>query len=132
MMIHYDSHYKTFFTIVESSIETDFSGTTFTCAVIRDNKVILANVGDSRTSLGYRNENGGISAVNLTIDHKPDLPPEKVLNYLRIIMKIKILLSKCRRESKLRVEEFSLLNTTTALMDPPEFGWVTWMSLAWL
>jgi len=61
----------------ESSVETDFSGTTFTCAVIRDNKAVLANVGDSRTTLGYRNENGGITAINLTIDHKPDLPLEK-------------------------------------------------------
>lgn len=61
----------------EASIETDFSGTTFTCAVIRDNKCVLANVGDSRTSLAYRNESGGVTAVNLTIDHKPDLPAEK-------------------------------------------------------
>ena len=35
-------------------------------------------VGDSRTSLGYRNAQGGITAVSLTIDHKPDLPAEKV------------------------------------------------------
>ncbi|CAK9251403.1 unnamed protein product, partial [Sphagnum jensenii] len=59
-----------------SSIETDFSGTTFTCAVIRDNKCLLCNIGDSRTSLAYRNEKG-VHAVNLTIDHKPDLPEEK-------------------------------------------------------
>jgi serine/threonine protein phosphatase PrpC len=59
-------------------IETDFSGTTFTCAVIRGNTCICANVGDSRTTLGYRNETGGITAVPLTIDHKPDLPAEKV------------------------------------------------------
>lgn len=64
--------------IADTSVETDFSGTTFTCAVIRDNKMVLANIGDSRTSLGYRNENGGITAVQLTIDHKPDLPSEKV------------------------------------------------------
>lgn len=61
----------------ESSIETDFSGTTFTCAVIRDNKCTMANIGDSRTSLGYRNSSGGITAINLTVDHKPDLPSEK-------------------------------------------------------
>ena len=62
----------------ESSVETDFSGTTFTCAIIRDNSCIMANIGDSRTSLGYRNAQGGITAVSLTIDHKPDLPAEKV------------------------------------------------------
>jgi serine/threonine protein phosphatase PrpC len=57
----------------------------------------MANVGDSRTSLAYRNASGiltrsyslftnlyllcqcidGITGVNLTIDHKPDLPAEK-------------------------------------------------------
>ena len=48
--------------------------------MIRDNKCILCNVGDSRTSLAYRNEDGVIHAINLTIDHKPDLPEEKVMN----------------------------------------------------
>ena len=62
----------------ESSIETDFSGTTLTCAVIRDNKCVLGNVGDSRTSIAYRGPNGQAIGVNLTIDHKPDLPAEKV------------------------------------------------------
>lgn len=62
----------------ESSIETDFSGTTFTCAVIRDNKCIMANIGDSRTSIAYRGPGGATIGTNLTIDHKPDLPAEKV------------------------------------------------------
>lgn len=62
----------------ESSIETDFSGTTLTCAVIRDNKCIMANIGDSRTSLAYRGTGGQPVGTNLTIDHKPDLPAEKV------------------------------------------------------
>ena len=61
----------------ETTIETDFSGTTFTCAIIRDNSCTVANVGDSRTSLAYRNATGGVTAVQLTIDHKPDLPAEK-------------------------------------------------------
>ena len=61
----------------ETTIETDFSGTTFVCAVIRDNSCTIANIGDSRTSLAYRNASGGITAVQLTIDHKPDLPAEK-------------------------------------------------------
>lgn len=61
----------------DTTIETDYSGTTFTCAVIRDNKITMANIGDSRTSLGYRNAEGGITGINLTIDHKPDLPVEK-------------------------------------------------------
>lgn len=61
----------------EASIETDFSGTTFTCAIIRNNKCTLCNIGDSRTSIGFRNKDGGVSAESLTIDHKPDLPAEK-------------------------------------------------------
>ena len=61
----------------ESTIETDFSGTTFNCVVIRDNSCTIANIGDSRASLGYKNASGGITAVQLTIDHKPDLPAEK-------------------------------------------------------
>jgi serine/threonine protein phosphatase PrpC len=46
--------------------------------VIRENKCTLGNVGDSRTSLAYRNASGTITAVALTDDHKPDLPAEKV------------------------------------------------------
>jgi serine/threonine protein phosphatase PrpC len=65
----------------EPSIETEFSGTTFTCAVIRNNKCVLCNIGDSRTSLGYRNKSGGVSSVSLTVDHKPDLPSEKVSGF---------------------------------------------------
>ncbi len=65
------------FLVTESSIETDFSGTTFTCAVIRDNSCTLCNIGDSRTSLAFRNKTGGVTAVALTMDHKPDLPAEK-------------------------------------------------------
>jgi len=61
----------------DMSIETDFSGTTFTAAVIRGNSIITANIGDSRSTLGYRNSSGGITAVALTADHKPDLPVEK-------------------------------------------------------
>jgi len=63
--------------IRESSIETDFSGTTFTCAIVRNNKCLLCNIGDSRTSLGFRSKSGGVTGIALTQDHKPDLPAEK-------------------------------------------------------
>lgn len=63
--------------IREATIETDFSGTTFTAAVIRDNVCVLANIGDSRTSLAYRKPDGTVVAEALTVDHKPDLPTEK-------------------------------------------------------
>lgn len=62
----------------DSSIETDFSGTTFTCAIIRENHCTLCNIGDSRTSIAYRAKDGTVKGVNLTIDHKPDTPAEKV------------------------------------------------------
>jgi serine/threonine protein phosphatase PrpC len=61
----------------DPSIETDFSGTTFVCAVIRGNTMVTGNVGDSRTTIGYRNASGGITGVAVTKDHKPDLPEEK-------------------------------------------------------
>ncbi len=63
--------------LLDSSIETDFSGTTFTCAVIRGNKILCANIGDSRTIIGYRNDKSSATGLALTIDHKPDLPAEK-------------------------------------------------------
>lgn len=68
----------------DMSIETDFSGSTFTAAVIRGNSCTTANVGDSRSTIGFRNASGGITALNLTIDHKPDLPAEKVGHYQHI------------------------------------------------
>lgn len=61
----------------DAGIETDFSGTTYTSMIIRDNMAVCGNVGDSRCTLGYRNEQGKITAMNMTIDHKPDLPAEK-------------------------------------------------------
>lgn len=39
----------------------------------------MANIGDSRTSIAYRHPvTGVVTGVNLTVDHKPDLPAEKV------------------------------------------------------
>lgn len=61
----------------DTTIETDFSGTTFTCAIIRGNHCTLCNIGDSRTSIAFRNASGSVTAINLTIDHKPDMPVEK-------------------------------------------------------
>lgn len=69
---------------IDTTIETDFSGTTFTCAIIRNNHCTLCNIGDSRTSIGFRNKTGGVTAINLTIDHKPDMPAEKVIRILHI------------------------------------------------
>lgn len=61
----------------DPSIETDFSGTTFTCAVIRGNTMTTGNIGDSRSTIGFRNAAGGITGIAISQDHKPDLPEEK-------------------------------------------------------
>lgn len=61
----------------DPAIETDFSGTTFTSAVIRGNTMTTANIGDSRSTIGYRTPDGGICGVAISQDHKPDLPEEK-------------------------------------------------------
>ena len=39
-------------------------------------------MGDSRTTIGYRDKTtGNIIARGVTLDHKPDLPAEKVIIY---------------------------------------------------
>lgn len=63
----------------DPSIETDFSGTTFTSVLIRGNSCLCCNIGDSRSTIGFRNNSNDttITAKNITDDHKPDLPLEK-------------------------------------------------------
>jgi serine/threonine protein phosphatase PrpC len=57
-------------------IDTEFSGTTLSMAIIRGNQLTGVNIGDSRVILG-REENGRIVPVDITFDHKPDSPKEK-------------------------------------------------------
>lgn len=57
-------------------IDTEFSGTTLSMAIIRGNKITGVNVGDSRVIIGKQIE-GNIIAEEFTHDHKPDLPHEK-------------------------------------------------------
>ena len=56
-------------------IEPIFSGTTACVVLMRDKKLFIANVGDSRAVLG-RNVNGSFSSVDLSIDQNPDSPGE--------------------------------------------------------
>jgi serine/threonine protein phosphatase PrpC len=56
-----------------SNIDVNFSGTTCNLVFIIEDKVICANVGDSRSFLMTEN----LDIVNLSFDHKPDLPLEK-------------------------------------------------------
>jgi len=57
-------------------IDTEFSGTTLSMAIIRGNKITGVNVGDSRVIIG-KEIDGNMIAEEFTHDHKPDLPLEK-------------------------------------------------------
>jgi len=57
-------------------IDTEFSGTTLSMAVIRGNTMIGVNIGDSRVIIG-KQEKGKLVAEEFTHDHKPDTPGEK-------------------------------------------------------
>lgn len=59
-------------------IDTEFSGTTLSMAIIRGNMLLGVNIGDSRVILGKSGESaGGIVSEEFTHDHKPDSPLEK-------------------------------------------------------
>ena len=63
--------------VLENSfIDTSFSGSTLISLLIEDNTVISTNVGDSRAILARRNDNSW-TPINLSFDHKPDLPLER-------------------------------------------------------
>uniref|UniRef100_A0A7R9ZQB1 PPM-type phosphatase domain-containing protein n=1 Tax=Craspedostauros australis TaxID=1486917 RepID=A0A7R9ZQB1_9STRA len=57
-------------------IDTEFSGTTLSMAIIRGNTLTGVNIGDSRVVLG-KEEDGHLVPVEITFDHKPDSPKEK-------------------------------------------------------
>lgn len=58
-------------------IDTEFSGTTLSMAIVRENKILGVNIGDSRVVIGKKNEEGAFVAEEFTHDHKPDLPKER-------------------------------------------------------
>lgn len=66
-------------TIIRSfRVDTEFSGTTLSMAIIRGNRITGVNIGDSRVIIGKMNTtNGQMEAEEFTRDHKPDLPEEK-------------------------------------------------------
>lgn len=57
-------------------IDSEFSGTTLSMAIIRGNHVTGVNIGDSRVILG-KEDAGRLIAQDITFDHKPDSPKEK-------------------------------------------------------
>lgn len=54
------------------------SGSTFTGAFFSGNQLFTANAGDSRTILISIDESQKVKVKQLTTDHKPDNPKEKV------------------------------------------------------
>jgi len=68
---------------VEKHLRKDFrqdcrkSGTTSSSVFMREGKLWVANLGDSRAVLARSNPSGGLLATDLSEDHKPDDPQEK-------------------------------------------------------
>jgi len=58
-------------------VDTEFSGTTLSMAIIRGNKITGVNIGDSRVIIGKDMGDGKLVAEEFTHDHKPDTPAEK-------------------------------------------------------
>lgn len=58
-------------------IDSEFSGTTLSMAIIRGNHLTGVNIGDSRVILGKEETPGNFTAQDITFDHKPDSPAEK-------------------------------------------------------
>ncbi len=65
-----------FLRCADTSIDTEFSGTTFVVGVLRGNQLWVANIGDSRIILGKQTSKG-IEEQEVSIDHKPDRPDEQ-------------------------------------------------------
>lgn len=60
---------------LQKDFDSSCSGTTAVTIIKQDQDLVIANLGDSRAVLG-RISDGELKAVQLTIDHKPDLPKE--------------------------------------------------------
>jgi len=58
--------------IDDVSVDTTLSGSTGVMTLLRGNKLVVANVGDSRAIFGRASENGDVVAVDISKDHKPD------------------------------------------------------------
>ncbi|KAL0358772.1 UNVERIFIED_CONTAM: putative protein phosphatase 2C 33 [Sesamum angustifolium] len=57
-----------------ANIDCFCSGTTAVTLVKQGQDLVIGNVGDSRAVLGTRDENNSLTAVQLTVDLKPNLP----------------------------------------------------------
>lgn len=61
----------------KSRINVTVSGTTATFAIKVNQTIYCANIGDSRCVLATMKDENSVVALQLTVDHKPDLPEEK-------------------------------------------------------
>lgn len=77
-----DSFFKAHDTLVincntpDAQFDCMISGTTASVALVKDGKLYMANVGDSRAVLAKRTSSG-YKAKRISVDHKPNLPEEK-------------------------------------------------------
>ncbi|EYU39712.1 hypothetical protein MIMGU_mgv1a008325mg [Erythranthe guttata] len=60
-----------------TNIDCFYSGTTAVTFVKQGQHLVIGNVGDSRAVLATRDENNKLTAVQLTVDLKPNLPAEE-------------------------------------------------------
>lgn len=58
-------------------IDSFYSGSTALSIVRQGEKIVIANIGDSRAVLATTSDDGGLLAVQLTVDFKPNLPQEE-------------------------------------------------------
>jgi serine/threonine protein phosphatase PrpC len=65
----------TFHGLIDTSIDSNFSGSTSVSVFLNENKIYCANVGDSRAILA-RCKNSQWQALALSRDQKPDDPTE--------------------------------------------------------
>ena len=140
-----------------SRVDTEFSGTTLSMAIIRGNTIIGVNIGDSRVTIGKLGPDGKIVAEEVSgvgvvgvvgcgsggdCGEKPMLylwctngedaciisnPPPLPTFSSHTITSP--ILPRRRRESSTPEVGSLLLSTTMESMDPLGFGWVTWTSL---
>ncbi|KAK4787135.1 hypothetical protein SAY86_010968 [Trapa natans] len=61
---------------LREDIDHSASGTTAVVVMRQGEEIVIANLGDSRAVLGRVNEDGELSAVQLTTDLKPSVPSE--------------------------------------------------------
>ena len=63
--------------VAESGVDVSLSGSTAVVALLRAGVFHVINVGDSRAVIGTSSKIGRVQPVQLSLDHKPDLPAEK-------------------------------------------------------